>query len=48
MVPQTIIVGQGRTSAGGVTCTQSHVLANRWTYSAGSYSQTVTITATSP
>jgi hypothetical protein len=47
-VGQNLIQGQGNTSGCGRTCRYSFSLANSWLYEEGSYSQVVTITATSP
>ena len=46
-VPQLVLIGQGNTG-GGVRCRQNYTLINSWAYAPGSYSQIVTITATSP
>ena len=44
---QVIFNGQGNTTNSPV-CTQTFSLVNGWSYRVGAYSQTVTITATSP
>jgi hypothetical protein len=47
-IPQSVLQGQGNTNGLGVTCTQNYSLANSWSYAPGTYTQTLTITTTSP
>ena len=47
-VPQSVLVGQGNTNANGIMCTQSYNLANSWSYAPGAYTQSLTITTSSP
>jgi hypothetical protein len=46
--PQMMLQGQGNTGYYGVDCTQTYRFANSWTYQTGTYSQVMTITASSP
>ena len=47
LVPQLMILGQGNTDL-TLGCLYSFSLANDWSYNPGSYSQTMTVTASSP
>lgn len=46
--PQNLITGRGDTPGSGFQCLTNFSLVNRWSYNTGSYTQTFTITATSP
>jgi hypothetical protein len=47
LTPQLIMNGQGNTNS-TPACTTNYSLANSWSFNAGSYSQTVTFTASAP
>ena len=47
-VNQLLFTGAGDTGAGQKGCEKTFYLANSWSYSAGNYSQTITITASIP